>query len=170
MSGPLVLVVMGVAGSGKTTTARNLSKALGWPYRDADEFHPAANIAKMTRGEALTDVDRAPWLAAIAAWIDQNLAAGTSAIVTCSALKRAYRDVLAGGRPGVRMIHLVASQSLIAGRMAARKHHFMPTSLLDSQFAALERPAPDEHVLDVSVEQSPKAVVQDILTRLGLRG
>lgn len=166
----LALVIMGVAGAGKTTTAQNLSRELGWPYRDADEFHPPANVAKMSRGEALTDEDRWPWLQAIASWMDEKLAAGQSCIVTCSALKRAYRDVLVGGRAGVRIIHLVGSRELIGGRMAARKDHFMPTSLLDSQFATLEQPADEEHVLNISVAQTPAAVVREIVARLGLEG
>ncbi|WP_406858208.1 gluconokinase [Alsobacter sp. KACC 23698] len=165
---PVGVVIMGVAGSGKTTTARNLSRALGWAYRDADEFHPPENIAKMSRGEPLTDEDRWPWLRAIAAWLAERLAAGESVIVTCSALKRAYRDILAAGRPDVRLVLLAGDRDLIGARMKARKHHFMPTSLLDSQFAALEPPGPDEGVVTVSVVQSPRAVVHDIIACLGL--
>ena len=166
--GPIVLVLMGVAGCGKTTTAARLSRRLGWEFRDADAFHPPANIAKMTAGVPLTDDDRWPWLAAIADWIDARLTAGECAIVTCSALKRAYRDVLAGGRSRVRIVHLAGSKALIGARMAARRNHFMPTSLLDSQFAALEPPAADENVVEVSVALPPGSVTERIIAILDI--
>ncbi len=170
MSGaqPSALIIMGVAGSGKTTTAALLGERLGWPYRDADSFHPPANIEKMSRGEALTDEDRWPWLAAIGAWIDDHLARGESTVVTCSALKRSYRDALVGNRPRAHLVHLVGDKDLIAGRMGARVGHFMPVGLLDSQFATLEQPAPDERVLNVPVTQSPDEVVGMIVASLGL--
>jgi gluconokinase len=166
---PSALVIMGVAGSGKTTTATLLSERLGWPYRDADSFHPPANIEKMSRGEPLTDDDRWPWLDAIGSWIDERLAGGESAVVTCSALRRAYRDVLVRGRPRVRLVHLVGSKALIASRMGARESHFMPVQLLDSQFATLETPGAEEQVLAVSVEQTPDQVADEIVTVFGLR-
>jgi carbohydrate kinase (thermoresistant glucokinase family) len=166
--GPIVLVLMGVAGCGKTTTAARLSRRLGWEFRDADAFHPSQNIAKMSAGVPLTDDDRWPWLAAIADWIDARLAAGESAIVTCSALKRAYRDVLAGGRARVQIVHLAGSQALIGARMAARRNHFMPPSLLDSQFAALEPPAADEKIVEVPVSLSPGVVTDRIIAVLEL--
>lgn len=165
---PSAVVIMGVAGSGKTTTATLLSERLGWPYRDADSFHPPANIEKMTRGEPLADEDRWPWLEAIGGWIDDRLAAGSYAVVTCSALKRAYRDVLVGDRPQVRIVHLVGTKELIASRMEARKSHFMPLQLLDSQFATLEPPEAGERVLAVSIDQTPEGVVQEIVDALGL--
>ncbi|HEX2553835.1 MAG TPA: gluconokinase [Microvirga sp.] len=165
---PAALILMGVAGSGKTTTASLLGERLGWSYRDADSFHPPANIEKMSRGEALGDEDRWPWLAAIGAWIDDHLARGESTVVTCSALKRVYRDRLVGGRPGAHLVHLVGEKSLIAGRMGARRDHFMPLGLLDSQFATLEPPAADERVLSVPVTQTPDEVVDAIVTALGL--
>ena len=170
MSGaqPSALIIMGVAGSGKTTTAALLGERLGWPYRDADSFHPPANIEKMSRGEALTDEDRWPWLAAIGAWIDDHLARGESTVVTCSALKRSYRDALVRNRPRAHLVHLVGEKSLIAGRMGARRDHFMPLGLLDSQFATLEQPAADERVLSVPVTQTPDEVVDAIVTALGL--
>ncbi len=166
--GPIVLVLMGVAGCGKTTTAARLSHRLGWEFRDADAFHPPGNIAKMSAGVPLTDDDRWPWLAAIADWIDARLAVGESAIVTCSALKRAYRDVLAGGRGRVRIVHLAGSQALIGARMAGRRNHFMPPSLLDSQFAALEPPAADEKIIEVPVSLSPGVVTDRIIAVLEL--
>jgi carbohydrate kinase (thermoresistant glucokinase family) len=167
---PLVIVLMGVAGCGKSTTGKGLSRALGWPFRDADSFHPPANIDKMTRGVPLDDADRAPWLAAIAQWIDERLAAGQSAIVSCSALKRAYRDRVIGSRERVRLVYLEGESDLIARRLAARKRHFMPASLLASQLAVLEEPQGDERPIVVSIARSPRRVVSEILRQLGLEG
>ena len=144
-----VLVVMGVAGVGKSTLGEALAERLGWPFQEGDALHPAANIAKMKAGQPLTDADRLPWLDAIGAWIDGQLGAGCSGVVTCSALKRAYRDRLAKGRPGVTFVFIRLDQAAVAARMAARKGHFMPPSLLASQFAALEPPGPDEPVIVV---------------------
>lgn len=168
MSAPSLLIVMGVAGSGKSTTAALLSERLGWPWRDADTFHPPANIEKMSRGVPLTDQDRWPWLDAIGAWMDDRTAAGEQGIVTCSALKRIYRDRLIAGRPGARLVHLVGSRDLIGERMAARQDHFMPPALLDSQFAALEAPDPDEGVLSVKVDRPPEEVVAWIVAAFRL--
>lgn len=170
MSGhaPCAVIVMGVAGSGKSTTASLLSERLGWSYRDADSFHPPANIEKMSRGEALADEDRWPWLAAIGGWIDDHIARGESTVVTCSALKRSYRDALVAGRPRAHLVHLVGDKSLIAARMGSRLGHFMPLDLLDSQFATLETPDRDERVLSVPVTQRPEEVVRMIVTALGL--
>ena len=165
---PAVIVVMCVASSGKTTLGDRLAERLGWPFRDADSFHPPANVAKMAGGTPLNDDDRKPWLAAIAAWIDDLRAKGEHGIVTCSALKRAYRQVIVGARPDVALVYLKGSRELIGRRMAARQHHFMPPALLDSQFAALEEPGADEKPLVVSVEDSKDAIVQDVVDRLGL--
>lgn len=165
---PLVIVLMGVAGCGKSTMGQRLSKLLGWPFRDADSFHPPANIEKMSRGVPLDDNDRLPWLAAIADWIDAQLASGQSGIVSCSALKRKYRQRVIGQRSGVRLVYLRGSKVLIGRRLAARKGHFMPASLLDSQFAALEEPQPDERPLVVSIEASPPRVAETIITKLGV--
>jgi carbohydrate kinase (thermoresistant glucokinase family) len=161
-----VIVLMGVAGSGKSTIGEALSARLGWPFRDADSFHPPSNVAKMSRGEPLTDDDRKPWLAAIADWIDMRQRAGASAIVSCSALKRAYRDVIVGSRPGVTLVHLAGTPALIGSRMAARRNHFMPTSLLDSQFATLEPPAAHEALI-VDVDAPPEAIAQRIIASIG---
>ena len=144
-----VLVVMGVAGVGKSTLAAALAERLGWPLQEGDALHPAANIARMTAGEPLTDADRLPWLDAFGAWIDGQLRRGGSGVVTCSALKRAYRDRLAKGRPGVTFVFIELDQARVAERMAARKGHFMPPSLLGSQFADLEPPRPHETVIVV---------------------
>jgi gluconokinase len=164
---PVVVVLMGVAGSGKSTIGTRLSKILGWQFRDADSFHPPANIEKMSRGVPLDDSDRRPWLAAIAAWIDQQLAEGKSAIVSCSALKRAYRDQLIGARGGVQLVYLKGSRRLIGVRLQARKGHFMPASLLKSQFEVLEEPQPDENAIIIPVTLPPPRVAAAIIQRLG---
>ncbi|KMO17171.1 gluconokinase [Methylobacterium platani] len=163
---PAVIVVMGVSGSGKSTVASLLAGRLGWEFEDGDDFHPAANVEKMQAGTPLTDDDRWPWLAAIAAWIDKVRAEGRHGVVTCSGLKRAYRDVLVGGRPDVRLVYLRGDRELIGRRMAARHGHFMPTSLLDSQFRTLEEPTPDENPLVVSVGGTPQQIVAEIVETL----
>ena len=140
-----IVVVMGVSGSGKTTIAAGLARARGLDPAGGRLVPPAANIAKMKAGTPLTDEDRWPWLQAIAAREDELRAAGQSAVVACSALKRAYRDILIGDRPDTLLMYLRGSKALIAERMKARKGHFMPPALLDSQFATLEEPGPDEH-------------------------
>jgi gluconokinase len=160
---PAVFIVMGVTSSGKSTVGAALADQLGWPYRDADAFHPPENVARMSRGEALTDDDRRPWLAAIARWIDELRASGQHGVVTCSALKRAYRAVIVGDRPDVRLVYLRGDRALIGARMALRQHHFMPTSLLDSQFATLEEPGPDEHPIVVDVAAEPDDIVDTVL-------
>ncbi|MFC5391509.1 gluconokinase [Bosea vestrisii] len=165
---PAVIVVMGVASSGKTSLGERLAERLGWPFRDADSFHPPANVAKMSSGIPLTDEDRKPWLAAIAAWIDDLRATGGNGIVTCSALKKAYREVIVGDRPDVALVYLRGSRELIGERMAARQHHFMPPSLLDSQFATLEEPGADEKPLVVQVEASKEAIVEQVVRELRL--
>lgn len=158
-----VLVVMGVSGSGKTTIAALLAGSLHWELVDGDDFHPASNVAKMHGGTPLTDEDRAPWLASIATWIDATRAAGAHGVVACSALRKRYRDVLAGGRPDVRIVYLKGSRALIGERQAARKNHFMPASLIDSQFATLEEPGPEENPITVSVEPEPMEVVRAVV-------
>lgn len=168
-SRPTCLVVMGPSGTGKTTTARLLSQRLGWKFAEADEFHSPANIAKMSQGVALNDRDRAPWLAAIQDWISEEAALNNSAVITCSALKRRYRDVLrsaAGVR--VRFVSLEADPNVIAERIGNRTGHYMPLSLLDSQYADFEPLAADEDGVHVSVEKSPDAVVADTLRQLDL--
>ena len=166
--GPAVIVLMGVASSGKTSLGERLAERLGWPFRDADSFHPPENVAKMAGGTPLNDEDRKPWLAAIAAWIDELRAAGQHGIVTCSALKRAYRRVIVGDRPDVALVYLKGSRELIGARMAARQHHFMPPALLDSQFATLEEPGEDEHPLVMPVEWSKGEIERAVLAKLGL--
>ncbi len=163
-----VVVVMGVSGSGKSTIASMLAQRLHWVYEDADWFHPQSNIEKMHHGEPLNDEDRWPWLRAIAAWIDETRRAGGHGVVACSALKRAYRDILIGNRPDVRLVFLKGDHDLIARRIAARADHFMPTMLLDSQFAALEEPQADERPIAVSIVPHPRDIVDNIVTQLGV--
>jgi len=165
---PSVLVVMGVSGSGKSTVASMLAHRLRWTYEDGDWFHPESNVEKMHHGEPLTDQDRLPWLRAIAAWIDNTRKAGNHGIVACSALKRAYRDILVGERRDVRLVFLKGDRELIGRRIAARDDHFMPATLLDSQFAALEEPAADERPIVVSIAPHPREIVDDIVNALGI--
>jgi gluconokinase len=163
-----IIIVMGVASSGKTTVAEGLAKQLGWPFRDADSFHPPANIAKMSAGTPLEDADRWPWLDTIVSWMDSRAAAGENGVATCSALKRAYRDRLRQTKADIRFVHLSGSREVLAARMAARQHHFMPSSLLDSQLATLEVPTPEENVLTVSVDQEPEMIVAALAEQLRL--
>ena len=161
-----ILVVMGVSGSGKTTIAKGLAAAKGWSVLEGDAFHPPANVAKMAAGTPLTDADRWPWLRAIAAAIDADRARGESAVVACSALRRAYRDILIGDRPDVRLVYLKGSLTLIGERMRARHGHFMPPALLDSQFQTLEEPGADENPITVEISGTPDEVIRAILERL----
>jgi gluconokinase len=163
-----VIVVAGVSGSGKTTVGKALAERLGWEYADADDFHPPANIEKMSAGVPLSDADRLPWLRSIAAWIRERVESGSPGVVSCSALKHAYRELLAGGRPAVRMVFLDGDRDLIGARMAARKGHFFRPALLDSQFRDLERPGPREDVLTVPVTGTPEEIVTRVLDGLGL--
>jgi gluconokinase len=165
---PCALIVMGVSGSGKSTIADKLAERLRWSYEDGDKFHPASNVAKMSAGHPLTDEDRWPWLQAIADEIDRVCRAGQRAVIACSALKRAYRDVLVHGRSDVRIVYLKGTQELIARRLAARKHHFMPPGLLDSQFKTLEPPDAGENPVTVSIDAPVESIVDDIVSGLRL--
>ena len=165
---PCALIVMGVSGSGKSTIAASLAERLNWTFEDGDRFHPASNVAKMSAGQPLTDMDRWPWLMAIADEIDRVCLAGKHAVIACSALKRAYRDVLVHGRSDVRMIFLNGTQALIARRLTQRKGHFMPPGLLESQFETLEPPEPGENPVTVSIDASVDAIVDDIVRQLRL--
>ncbi|MEI5099683.1 gluconokinase [Streptomyces sp. PmtG] len=158
MSTPHVVVVMGVAGTGKTTVGPLLAALLGVPYAEGDDFHPQANIAKMSSGTPLTDADRWPWLDAIGAWAHGR--AGHGGVVSCSALKRSYRDRLRAAAPGVAFVHLTGDRALIEDRMSHRKGHFMPTALLDSQFATLQPLGTDEAGVSVDVAGSPEEIAQ----------
>ncbi|MDP4026731.1 gluconokinase [Methylobacterium sp. NEAU 140] len=161
-----VLVVMGVSGSGKSTVAELIAERLGWIFVDGDSFHTPEHVAKMHAGFALDDEDRAPWLARIAAWIRQRLEAGESGVVVCSALRRAYRDALTGGSRRVRIVYLEGDKGLIARRLAERQGHFMSPRLLDSQFATLEPPGPEERPITVGIVEPPEAVAGRVIARL----
>jgi gluconokinase len=159
----MVIVLMGVSGAGKTTVGRLLAEALGAEFAEGDAYHPPENIEKMRRGIPLEDADRWPWLRILAAQIDRWLAARKTVVLACSALKQSYRDVLAQGRPGVRFVHLEGDKALIRRRLDARRGHYMPAILLDSQFAALEPPA---DAVTVDVTGAPEAIVAEIVQRL----
>jgi len=166
--GPKVIIVMGMSGSGKTTIAQALAKRTGFADDDGDDYHPAANIEKMTAGIPLTDADRLPWLQAIAEAIDNYADNDTPVIIACSALKRAYRDLLVHGRKDVRIVYLEGPASLIARRLTHRSGHFMPPGLLKSQIDALEPPKPDEHILTVNIDAPVERIVDHIIAALHL--
>ncbi len=159
-----IIVIMGVAGAGKTTIGELLAARLGWTYHDADAFHPPANVVKMRNGMPLTDEDRAPWLARLNELAKSASGAGQSIIIGCSALKARYREQLAADIDAMRFVFLKGSQDLIAQRLAARRGHFMPPGLLDSQFAALEEPA---DAIVVSIDRTPAAIVEEIVGAMG---
>ena len=163
---PVIVVVMGVSGSGKTTVAALLAAALGCQFQEGDDLHPAANVEKMHGGTPLTDADRLPWLRKIAEEIDGWRARGESGVLTCSALKRSFRDIIIGDRQDVTLVYLKGSHGLIHRRMAARHEHFMPVALLDSQFATLQEPTPDEHPVTVDVGGRPAEIAAEIVHQL----
>lgn len=164
---PPILVIMGVSGTGKSTVAQELAARLGWPFEEGDALHPEANVAKMHAGIPLTDADRQPWLERVAAWIDAQRANRQPGIITCSALKRAYRQVVVGDRPEVRLVYLRGGRDLIAEHLAGRRGHFMPASLLQSQFDILEEPDPGEDPLTVDVGPPAGQVAAEIIRLLG---
>lgn len=149
---------MGVTGSGKTTVGTLVAGRLGWDFEEGDSLHPPENVAKMSSGHPLTDDDRWPWLARIGEWFDAERARGRSAVISCSALKRSYRDFLRTGRPDLRFLYLAGSREQIAGRLAQRHGHFMPPSLLDSQFADLQPLQPDEPGFTVDISGPPEEI------------
>lgn len=165
MTAPKVIVLMGVCGVGKTTVGRRLAAEIGADFQEGDAFHPPENVAKMASGRPLDDQDRAPWLAAMARGIGEWVGRDRPTVLACSALKAAYRDVLAGGRPGVAFVHLTGDPSLIAERMAARTDHYMPPTLLPSQLAILEAPA---DALTVAIDRAPAELATEIRRRLAL--
>jgi gluconokinase len=167
----MIVVVAGVAGSGKTTVGQLLAGRLGWQFADGDSFHPAANVAKMRAGLPLTDADRQPWLAAIAAWMDDIIASGQSAVLACSALKRRYRDELVGQRDQAVMVFLTITKAQDEARLLARKGHFFREPLLASQFAALEPPDPaEQRVYSVPTsDEPPGQIVTEIIAKLRLQ-
>ena len=161
-----VLLLMGVSGSGKTTVALELQRLLGWPFQEGDDMHPPANVEKMRAGHPLDDADRLPWLEAIGRWIDARLAAGEPGIITCSDLKRSYRQITIGDRKGVMLVYLCGDERLIGERIAQRQHRYMPPTLLRSQFETLEEPTPDEHALVVPIGASVHETVAELLQKL----
>lgn len=169
----MVVILMGPAGSGKTTVGRRLAESLGWRYHEGDDFHPPENVALMRAGTPLGDAERAPWLAALAALISEHVAAGTSAVLACSALKREYRRMLVpdAAAPGaVRFVYLRASPELLAQRLAGRRGHFFSAEMLASQLAALEEPGEGEAAPTTTVDAaaSPDAIVREIRRELGI--
>ena len=164
---PSVIVVMGVSGSGKTTVARALADRLRWRFAEGDAFHSAANVAKMRAGVALTDGDRWPWLDAIAAWIRETRAKGERCVVACSALKRSYRERICAGRDDVRFVYLAGDYETIAARLGHRSGHYMPLSLLESQFQTLEEPL-DEGAVVARIDDPPEAIAAAVIATLGL--
>jgi gluconokinase len=167
---PVVLVVMGVSGCGKTTVAGILAHRLGWPFEEGDALHPESNIKTMSAGRPLTDTDREQWLARVAAWVDERLESGQSGVITCSALKRSYRDVINRRGWGVVFVFLAGPKETMEARLAERSGHFMPSSLIDSQFADLEEPGPGEPAIRVDAGRAPERIVEDIMEELGLKG
>ena len=165
---PVVLVLMGVSGCGKTTVAQILAQRLHWAFEEGDALHPQANVDKMAAGHPLDDADRAPWLAKVADWVDARLDAGESGVITCSALKKSYRALIDRRGEGVEFVYLHGSRELIASRLATRHGHFMPTSLLDSQFETLEEPGADEPAIRVEIGEAPEAIAAAVVTALGL--
>jgi gluconokinase len=165
---PAIVIVMGVSGCGKSTIGALLASRLHSEFEDADWFHPPSNVDKMHSGIPLTDEDRWPWLDSIAAWIDEARGAGRRGVIACSALKRRYRDVLIGDRADVRLVYLKGDETLIARRLATRHEHFMPRSLLHSQFEALEEPGPAEKPITVSIEPKPPEIVARILSAMNM--
>ena len=166
----MVIIVMGVSGAGKTVIGSKLAETLGYQFAEGDSFHSAKNVKKMRSGMPLTDEDRWPWLQAMAESIDRWRATGENAVLACSALKKVYREILMGGRDDVVAVHLRGSHGLIAGRLSDRQHEYMPTTLLQSQFDALEEPGADENVLGVDIALEPEVIVSDIVTALTARG
>ncbi len=167
---PTILVLMGVSGSGKSTVAQELQRVLGWPFQEGDDLHPPANVEKMRSGQPLNDQDRLPWLQAIARWIDECLAAHQPGIITCSNLKRAYRNITIGTRRGVTLVYLKGDEPVIQRRMLNRMHRYMPPSLLGSQFDTLEEPGEDEHPITVLVHGSIAETVVELLSQLAPSG
>jgi carbohydrate kinase (thermoresistant glucokinase family) len=165
---PPILVVMGVSGAGKTTVAQELAARLGWPFEEGDALHTEANVAKMHAGIPLNDADRRPWLEAVAGWIDGQRSKKQAGIITCSALKRSYRQIVIGDRPEVRLVYLRGNREVIAEHLSGRRDHFMPASLLQSQIETLEEPGPDEDPITIDVGSSAGQIAEEIIRLLAV--
>lgn len=166
----MIVLLMGVSGCGKTTVGVRLAAMLNAVFHEGDKFHPPENVAKMARGEPLTDDDRGPWLASIAAAMQRAEQAAETAVFACSALRRRYRDLLRDACPALRLVHLAGSESLVRTRLEARRGHFMPPALLPSQFRTLEPPDADEHAIVVDVAAEPDAIAATIHAALAVPG
>jgi carbohydrate kinase (thermoresistant glucokinase family) len=164
----MLIVIMGVSGAGKTTVGCLLAERLGFAFLEGDRFHPQANVAKMQRGEPLDDADRWPWLDRLAAELRRARNEGHGLVLTCSALKRTYRERLRAGAPELRFVWLDGDRSVIRARLGIRKGHFMPPALLESQFTALEEPGPEESVLRVSIDREPAEIVAEIMRAISV--
>jgi len=160
---------MGVSGSGKTTVGREVARRTGWPFLDADDMHSPEAVARMVAGTPLTDEDRWPWLSRISEWIAARHQAGEPGVIACSALKRRYRDRLREAHPELRFAYLQARPEQIADRLARRRRHFFPTTLVDAQFADLEEPGPDEAAIVVPIGQTPDADAEAVLSALAVQ-
>ena len=161
-----VAIIMGVSGSGKTTVAEHIAAQLGWVFQEGDTLHPPANVTKMASGQPLDDADRAPWLAIVAQWVEARLAAGQNGVITCSALKRSYREQIGLGKPGVTFVYLHGDRATLEAHVRSRHHEYMPATLLDSQLATLEEPVPDEHAITVDVAGRVEDTVATVVRRL----
>jgi gluconokinase len=166
MAERVAVVVLGVSGAGKTTVARAVADRLGWPFAEADEFHPAANVEKMRAGHPLDDSDRRPWLEALHAYVVAEAAAGRSVVMTCSCLKRAYRETLTAGLPAVFFVQLEVPRAVLEERLRNRVGHYMPASLLGSQLDTLEPLGPDEPGIIVRADHPPAEVIETVLAKL----
>ena len=164
----MIIVLMGVSGCGKTTIGTNLARRLNWEYQEGDALHPQKNIVKMSEGIPLNDDDRKPWIARIADWIETRCIAGRDGVISCSALKEAYRQTIRGNQTDVQFVYLRGSRELLSDRLVHRKDHFMPPNLLESQLDLLEEPSVDEQAMVVTIDSTPEKIVQKICDSLGL--
>ena len=164
----MIIVLMGVSGCGKTTIGTNLARRLNWEYQEGDALHPQKNIVKMSEGIPLNDDDRKPWIARIADWIETRCIAGRDGVISCSALKEAYRQTIRGNQSDVQFVYLRGSRELLSDRLAYRKDHFMSPNLLESQLELLEEPSVDEQAMVVTIDFTPEKIVQKICDSLGL--
>ena len=165
----MIILLMGVSGCGKTTVGVNLAANLGWEYQEGDALHPPENILKMSDGIPLNDDDRKPWIAKVSDWIDSYCMAGRDGVISCSALKKSYRQIIIGNHNDVHLVYLRGTRELLSPRLMQRRGHFMPPDLLESQLELLEEPSADEHAIVVTIDRTPNDVVRSICDCLGLQ-